>query len=273
MKAILIPTDFSESSFNAAVYAAKLSNMIHVSTLIIYHSSTIPSRATELPLLHEHTRELLESFKGKLASYIKRGISIDIHSDEFPLLAGIEMLAKRQSVDLIVMSTTGKSKVERVILGSNTITIAKECSIPVLLIPKAANFEEIKKLALASDLKDVDVSTPANFLKWFIEPLNAQLVIVNISTSEEPDSHTNIELSALKRMFEKEQPEYHHIRVSNVVNGLMNFAVSENIQLIAVAPKKHGFFDIFHHSLTRDIAFHTYVPVLIVRNNNKKADF
>lgn len=271
MKAILIPTDFSEASFNAALWAANLSNTIHVSTIILYHSNTISFRATELSLLREHTRDLLESFKMRIAPHIKKGTRIELFLNEYPLTDGITSLVEKHDVSLIVMSTTGKGRIERAIVGSNTLAIVKKSPVPVLLIPETARFEEIRKVALATDLNDVSKSTPSEAVKWFVHQLKAQLIIINVWTSEEPDPDINLELAELQRIFENEQPEYHYINVSNIKDGLLDFAISQQVQLIVIVGKKHSFLErLYRRSITKDFAFHTYLPVLIL-NSGKLA--
>jgi nucleotide-binding universal stress UspA family protein len=266
MRTILLPTDFSESSFNAALYAADLANKLHVPTIILYHSNTIPTRAAEWSILHEHTREILESFKQRMQPHIHKQTQIEIRTDELPVYVAIETITEQRKIDLIVMATTGKGTIERAIVGSNTVSVAKECSAPLLLIPKKAKFEEVKKLGFATDLKDVFITTPTETIGKFIELFNAQLAILNVSRSENTDPDASLELSALQLLFEKQQPEYHHIEAKDVVSGLMAFAIAHQIQLIAVVPKKHGFLEgIFHHGMTTDIAYHTYLPVLLLK--------
>lgn len=266
MKTILIPTDFSESSFNASVYAANLANKLHVPTLILYHSNTIPTNAIELSMLHEHTKEILESFKQRIQPYIHEKTQIDILTDELPLSVAIEEITEQHKVDLIVMATTRKSNMERAIVGSNTVSIAKECSAPLLLVPIEAKFEEVKKLVFATDLKDVHNTTPTEAIRKFIGLFKAQLVILNVSSSEDADIDASLEHSTLNRLFENEQPQYHHFKAKEVVSGIMEFALEHKIQVIAVAPKKHGFLEsIFHHSTTNDIVYHTYLPVLLLK--------
>ncbi|WP_207423313.1 universal stress protein [Desertivirga brevis] len=265
MKAILIPTDFSESSFNAALWAANLTNTTHVSSIILYHSKTLPSRAAELPLLHEQTKDLLESFKKRLFPYVKKTTAIEFYLNEFLLPDGIMDLVERHDVDLVVMSTTGKGRIERAIVGSNTLNIIEKLPIPIILIPSTAKFAEIRKLALATDLNEVSKSTPTEAVKWIVNELKAQLIIVNVWSSEEPDPDVNAELAELQKMFEREQPEYHYINVSNVTEGLLDFAICQHVQLIAVIGKKHSFLErLYHRSVTKDFALHTYLPVLIL---------
>ncbi len=269
MKTIIVPTDFSESSFNAALYAANFTHRFHVSTIMLYHSNTAPTRATELSMLHEHTKDILESFKQRILPYVHDRTQIDIRTDELPVAAAIEKITARCKADLIVMGTTGKNNFEKTIEGSNTVTVAKECSAPLLLIPPKTKFEEIKKLGFATDLKDVSATTPVDAIRKFLTLFKARLSILNVSTSENPGAATQQELSTLQHFFEKEQPEYHQIKTKGVVGGLMKFAIENRIQLLAFVTKKHGFLEsIFHHSMTSDIAYHTYLPVLLLKQSN-----
>ncbi|WP_207534177.1 universal stress protein [Desertivirga arenae] len=268
MKAILIPTDFSESSFNAALWAVNLSNTIQISSILLYHSKALPSRATELPLVHKQTKTLLEGFKERLIPHVKKGTGIETYLNDSLLIDGVSDLVQRHKVELIVMSTTGKGRIERAIAGSNTLHIISKSSIPVILIPENVKFEEIRKVALATDLNEVTKFTPDTTVKWFVKELKAQLLIVNVWFSEEPDPDVNSELATLQRMFESEQPEYHYINVSNIKEGLLEFATCQQVQIISVIGKKHGFLQrLFHKSVTKDFALKTYLPIIIFNSN------
>jgi hypothetical protein len=45
----------------------------------------------------------------------------------------------------------------------------------------------------------------------------------------------------------------------------MRFADREDIQLVITLPQKYGFFEsLFHRSVTKKLAFHTHLPLLLL---------
>jgi nucleotide-binding universal stress UspA family protein len=277
MKTILVLTDFSDAAANAASFAAALTHQLEVSGLILYHSyEWSPPVQTAVPVLepanveslHQDSLENLTLLKDRLRSFTNERTIIEILTDDRPLIMAAEAIGTQHQAGLLVMGVTGKSRLEQVLVGSNTINIAKESTIPVLLVPREAHFEKIRRIVFACDLKKVSKSTPAKEIRSLIHQLGAKLLVLNVDTEDQehftPDTIT--EQMVLHQLWDQENPEYHYINADDIAKGVAQFALEHDIQLVIAVPKQHGFFNsLFHSSLTKKLTFEILVPLLLIK--------
>ncbi|MFA6085513.1 universal stress protein [Mucilaginibacter sp.] len=275
MKAILVLTDFSEAAHNAALYAACLTHQLETDQLILYHSYEFKAPAevplpgpSEMETLHQTSADSLTELKNRLRTFINERTLIDTLNDERPLLMAVTDITTRYQVELIVMGITGKNGLERVLIGSNTMIMAKESIIPVLLVPPEARYDKIRRVAFACDLKSVSASTPAREIRSLVHTLDAKLLVLNVDTEDRanfaPD--TINEQMVLHQLWDKEDPEYHYAVHEDIAVGILEFTVEHDIQLVIAVPRQHTFFDrLFHGSLTKKLAFYTLIPLLLMR--------
>jgi nucleotide-binding universal stress UspA family protein len=276
IKNILMLTDFSEAAANAARYAAELIHQLGASRLILYHSYgfnpivmniklKIPVRSADAS---PKSKEQLEDLKNKLETLAGKKTKIEVYADDLPFLYGAQSVAEQQHAGLVVMGITGKSKLARILVGSNTVTMAKASAAPLLIVPQKAKFEKIRRVLFACDSKKLPVSTPVYAIKTFLHKLDAKLVILNMDHPDRDplDPDTIAGEAALHEQWDSEEPEYHHTDHKDVAKGIMQFADQHDTQLVITVPEKYGFFEsLFHRSLTKKLAFHTHIPLLLLK--------
>lgn len=276
LKNILVLTDFSDSANNAARYATAFATRIKARNIIIYHSTSVPL-ATDIPFEmssfaerdQQETKTKLDRLKEDMSSLVSSEITISARSDERVLISAVNILAAQQQLGLVVMGITGKSNLKEILIGSNTTTIAKESGIPLLIVPARAQFEEVQRVVFACDMKKVSETTPVEAIKTLITALHAKLLILNVSDEQDhSDPDMMKELTDLHRLWSDEQAEYHYTQNEDLVSGIMDFAINQKAQLVITVPKQYGFFEgLFHRSLTRRLAYHTHLPLLLFKEN------
>jgi len=278
VKNMLVLTDFSEASSNAGKYAADLAHQLKTNNLILYHSyesvavpatafAPVSGRFTET---HEQSLEKITNLKDELEQWVPEQTKIDIRTDERTLISAVNALAKQYHVGLVVAGITGKSSIERVLVGSNTITLAKQSLAPLLIVPPVAVFQPISTVVFACDLKRVAESTPVLAIKTFVHALGAKLLILNVDyDGEHFEPDTIKEMTHLHELWDNEKPEYHYIDNEDTVAGIMEFARVQDADLVIMVPKQYGFFEsLFHRSLTKKLAYHTHKPLLLFREDS-----
>ena len=277
VKTMLVLTDFSDAALNAARYAAALTYQLRTSKLILYHSydiNWVPPTAfapvgpgfTESP---EMSLEKIMDLKNDLEDWVAEQTGIEIRTDERTLVSATNMLSQQLQIGLVVSGITGKSNLEKILVGSNTIRLAKECLAPLLIVPPVAVFQPIKTVVFACDLKRVSASTPVLAIKAFVHALSARLLILNVDHENahfEPG--TINELTDLHQLWDDEQPEYHYLEHEDTSAGIMEFAGQQRAELVIIVPKEYGFFEnIFHRSMTEKLAYHTHLPLLLFKED------
>ncbi|GAC1399866.1 MAG: universal stress protein [Sediminibacterium sp.] len=274
MRAILVPTDFSATSHNAAMYALELAKQLGVTKLVLYHSyqaplsidPTVPAmQLLDMDLLKEGSREGLQQFKLQLQAFCPKEIILDTFNEFGLLTDGLDNVCMQTDADLIVMGITGGNAVEETLFGSNTISVAKHSTVPVIIVPSKAAFTRIGKVLFACDLKKVAESTPVQPIKNILDTTGAKLFVLNVDRHKTYDEETSLESQVLDTLLEGYHPEYHFISSKDFTEAINNFALEKQIDLIIVVPRKHGFFeDLFTRSHTKMLAFHSHVPLMVV---------
>ncbi len=276
MKTIIVPVDFSDTAYNAAVYAIQLAKQISTNKVVLYHAYELPVAADgglAIPLMvsvddvKRNSTEALHNLLKKLKSHIDYfPFSLETCNTYNSVITGITETAKQLKADLIVMGITGGNAVEEVLVGSNTIDVAKHTKIPVMIVPPKAAFNPIRNVLLSCNLEYIYETTPVELITKFLDNTKATLQILHV----EPDpatadfSGTYFESIPLNTLFEGYEPKYHFVHNSNFIQGVNEFADSNSIDILIIVPQKHGLFDsLFNKSHTKMMAFHSHVPLLI----------
>jgi nucleotide-binding universal stress UspA family protein len=141
LKKVLAPTDLSEVSAGGVRHALELSHA-DGAEIILYH---VISVADEWFAGHEHAgpvRDLLAEESRRLDQYV-RGKFADF-ADLMEIRQKVELgnpatniveIAEREGVDLIVMSTHGRTGIDHMLMGSVTEKVVARARCPVLTIP------------------------------------------------------------------------------------------------------------------------------------------
>ncbi|HEY2727719.1 MAG TPA: universal stress protein [Parafilimonas sp.] len=258
MKTVVIPIDFSETSFNAARYAVKLLTDHTEVEIILYHTF---DKADE----EENRIEGLEKLKEELLQ--NRNANITVLAEHGSFLSELEKLVRHREVDLVVMGITGKSSLAQVFMGSNALKMAESKFCPVMIIPSNAVYGEIKNVLLATDLKNVVSTTPSVPIKKVLETFQARLHIVNVNSEHYIQLSENFaaEREKLSDMFAEFDPEFYFLRLYDVDEAINQFAEDKNIDLIITINKEHSrVHKLFITGHTKKLAYQSTVPVLVV---------
>src|SRR4051812_10558869 len=171
MKTFIVPSDFSDTSKNAARFAAQVAEKVADSQIILYHVFDKIEAGTDGSVLfndHEGRRKImelgLESVKIDMLN-ISPDIKVSVLAEEeTSLITGLERLARQEKADLIIMGITGATRLAQIFIGSNTLSMVNRNICPVMIVPPDASFTGIKNVVFTSDFKDIDKTTPAKSL-------------------------------------------------------------------------------------------------------------
>jgi len=257
MTTIIVPTDLSQVADNAARYAAQMVKGNYDLNLILYHVYEIQSEKETASVLLEKLKEELQS---------KHFAKVETRMDEGgDLIDCLEKLARHSDAQLIVMGITGKSKLEQVFLGSNTLKMVERNICPVLIVPPTAQFFEIKNVCLLSDFKDVQGSVPDVPIKNVLNLFRPSLHIVNVN-SEHYVSLTQefmAERSRMLEMFQGYKPEFYFIGTFDLLDTVQTFVADKNIDMLITIPRNHSFFgSLFKTSNTKRLVYESTIPIL-----------
>lgn len=273
---ILIPTDFSKSADKAIDFAVNISKKIKGSQLLLLHTY-IPIQTGFLSREvqkkdEEITRERLElklgyiksnilkKYKGiKLKEYLVKGANPETITD----------FAIKMRADIIVMGTKGASGVKEVLIGSVSSNVIKSTKKPVIIIPENYKFKPVKKISFATDYRDEDMNA-LNNLKTISESLNAKVEVIHFSEPELEDKLEDYKINfygqKIKSKHKFKNITFKRIKGDDFTDTLTDYERKNNIDMIAmVTYRRKGFFNLlFDKSLTKKIACHTQIPLLVL---------
>jgi len=259
MTTVIVPVDFSDTSLNAARYAAAFLKGHAEVTIILYHSYSGSDEAVK-------AGEQLESLKTELiAGY---GVNVEVlNHEESDFVDGLERAARHRRANLVIMGITGKSAIKQVLFGSNTLKMAETKACPVLIVPESASFDKMENVMLTSDYKDTLNTTPSVPIKEFLSIYNPKLHVVNvdkdhyISLTEEYEKQKQDMRSLLGEF----NPEFYFMRMFEIDEALNMFADDYKIDLIIAVQKNHSFMErLFKTSRTKQFAYHSKLPILVI---------
>ena len=133
LKKILAPTDFSDLSVRGVRYACRLAKdvgaEVTILNVVFVDESGVNKREME-----DHKQGLEELVAKNMADV---GGNLKMHKvvDSGQAYATIVERAENEQIDLIVMSSHGRSGLSRMLIGSVTDKVLRMAPCPVLVIP------------------------------------------------------------------------------------------------------------------------------------------
>jgi len=264
MRTIIAPTDFSDISLNAAIYAADMALFLNARLLVV-HAIELPfnckddcSEPTEDEL---ETESKLDALKHNLIERTGNKIPVESKQVIGPIENEVIKMCDYQNPLAVVMATKGTSIKERFFIGSITVYLSKNLQYPVIIVPQNLNYKSITKILLATDLKNVS-DLPIKKIISIATIFNAQIDILHIYNNESEFEFTSKHIIELKGYLDCLKPQFHFIRSKNVYNAITDFAKKNNVDLILTFPRKHAF---FYKSESKQLIFNAPFAVMTIQ--------
>lgn len=263
---ILFPTDFSYNANAALMFAAEVCKFSK-GQMVLVNAVHVPMVDTgAVPVIEEMMEGLRESaeknMKGLLEILKNEHDIVAETRIEFGFAADVIANAVRQlQPDLVVMGTKGASNVVDRIFGSITAEVMKRVDARVMIIPQHALFSGFGKIAVSTSLETDDIDLALE-VQDFCKQFNPEITLVHIDEKNDEEE----ERAAFKNALFEQMPDaaFQRFFSDSIAEGLDDYVDLEDIQLLAVRKQKRGFIEnLFHHSVTKDLAYHSKVPVLV----------
>lgn len=268
---MLILTDFSEGAFRAAEYACGLTGPLQISRVVLYHAFQTVVGGAEIPVVQDGQQIYLESMQelgllhDRVKSLIDSTVTIDLIAEDAYLSERVNTLCKEQSIDIIAIGVSGKSGLEKLLVGSTTTQIQRTSAYPLLIVPEEAMIGgALATVVFTTDLKDLPVKQ-ANRLREILNAFRPELHVVNVryEGEERHAAENDADLSALRSTFAQYDPKFHFIEGDDTTAQILAFSQLHNASMIVAVHRKHGFLSgLFHQSVAGKLARNSRIPVL-----------
>jgi nucleotide-binding universal stress UspA family protein len=273
MKKFLVPTDFSDTSKNAARFAVELAQDDPNTTVILYnlYDKIAPgSDGTPLTETDEDRKTVLNQALANLEIELHELSTVRIQyvaEEGTSLVESVERYVRYNGIDVVIMGITGATRLEQIFMGSNALNMARQGVCPVIIVPPDARFRRIQNVLFASDFKNVKSTTPVAQIKNILDIFKPQLHIVNVDSEHyvELTDEYKAERAWLAKTFEEYNPEFYFIRMYDFLDAIGAFASDHQIDLIITVPRRHSFISgLYKSSHTKKLAYHSHIPVVAI---------
>ena len=277
MKNILIPTDFSENSWNAIKYALEFFTdkscnfyLLHVTLLTNYSTSDSPifptNTSVEKTILKQAKSSLITLLKkiNKLPKNKKHHFYTQSTYNFF--IDAIRNQIEEKNIDLIVMGTKGASGLNEVIMGSNTGDLITQVKCPVLIIPEDTTFKAPKEIAFPTDYNIYYQHEILNHITEFSKMFDSTIRVLHITKKKEELTEFQQENKQfLHTYLVDEKHSFHTLTNRKIEQGIQCFVESREVDMIIMIAKNVNLFQrILFKPLVEDISYHTEIPFLVL---------
>lgn len=278
MNNILLPTDFSDNSWNAITYALRFYAhaacnfyLLHVNELrnVVVNDSTysVGSETIE-DVYSKPAKKKLVALLKKISEQIPHNTNHKFYTiaDNNFFIESIREQVLEKKIDVIVMGTKGASGVKKYITGSNTGDVITKVKCTTLVVPENAKYSKIEEVAFPTDYSmnyNLQTLLP---LSRVLDANPSNLRILHISNANEKlniSQQQNKEL--LADYFANSAYSFHNLTNKKVENAIQCFIESRSIGLIAMVAKNLNYFQqILFHNKVENISYHTDIPFLVL---------
>lgn len=278
MKNILVPTDFSPAAKGAFQFALNLAELQdgHVKAVHIYHPEFDP----ESNWLNNSFMDGMGFAKERLDQFVKQetaptgggnvATALEVEQEVITGFAVDEILecSRRKDVDLLVMGSTGERGFLEKLFGSVSTNVTQRAECPVMLVPEGVQFHGFKHIMYASNYEAAEQPT-LHKLVDVANAFNSDIHFVHVAEEGDSKDYEAVENRLFKVLFDGNEPSFAfnmaNIEGHSVVEGLNDYAVKHNIDLVVmVSPHRNFWEQLFHKSVTKAMTLNTKIPILVL---------
>ncbi len=262
MESIIILTDFTSESRNAAVYgyALAMEKKLPVVLVHVYDAPLIymPDDFSGAMLPAENAQGLAFENLQKITAEYQSQYPQVVTTSRLALLEPEAVLDEEKSHagSLIVLGVNAENVNDWWEDNSN-LDVLREAHHNVLAVPQDCAFHPVKNIVLALRPDQKGESFPAAQLGDLLRLTGATLQVVTVDA--------DVPLAAtLQEVLSPFQPTYHNIRNGEKVDdALLHFVPESGADWMAVVPGEYGFWSgLFHKSHTLALAGQSRIPLL-----------
>ena len=284
MKKILVPTDFSKPAQIAIDVAGDIARKANAELILLHvveeASGTSFNITGEVDVSSGwedklFTMKLIERSKKQMAKLFEEvkttGVKVKQELRLGTAFHGMRDIITEQKVDLVVMGTAGHTKLEEMIIGTNTEKVVRHAKCPVLTVHKKPVTNDFKNIVYATSMsKDEEIFSRIVRNTQQLYDSTVHLVRINTPGNFQRDV---VVKKYMQDFAKKLQLKNYTINIFNDLTeeeGIIYFADSINADLIALATHgRTGFAHVLAGSIAEEVVSHSKRPVLTLVTKGK----
>ena len=278
MKNILIPTDFSDASRDAFLYAQSfVQDSASFKVMHSYH----PQMELAYPYLEALPESVSEKREGELYNFVKafhpsaEGNVMIKNAVSSVLKIGLatDTIIKESEgdTDLIIMGRTGSNSVFEKVFGTVSTHVAQNAFCPILLVPQNTHFKGLKKVLYATNRPILKEASNIHQLLSIVEAYQPEIHFVQVKNDIFNYYDIDNEEKNLAEFFQQTAPDckfnVSRIQSDNALESLHTYAEEHSIDMIAIDTNHRSTIEqIFHRSMTKRMVLNSQIPLLILHD-------
>lgn len=266
MLQILVPTDFSNNSYNALFYTARLFKEKECTFHIVNVCSEENDSDREEAKIA--SAERLEALVHRLVRDVGANnnhtfTKVSLCSD---MTKGIATYAKEHKVDLTVIGNKAKEEIKHILFGNNAMQLVRELtSCPVLIVPLEIDFKRVDKIAFTSNYANPIAKENIQALQFFSGLMDSDIVPMSIDEESVAAVNRQNKDDFLASFEKKVSKEVKLPIFDGKVNTILEFVDLWSIDMLCMVYYPHHFFlEFIGKGIIKELNTKLKVPFLIL---------
>ena len=177
----------------------------------------------------------------------------------------IRYVSAREDIDMVILGARGQHSVVDKLLGSVSSATLNQVNMPVMIIPEHASFSGLDKVLIAADLTE-EAPYQVFEIGQLLAPFSPLFKVVHFNIGSQTKRISLDDFQSLFSTPTQDMPISYHLEdineheFSDRLNALIEH--ENNNLLVMHSPKRNWWERVFHHSLTKEMAWQTKIPLL-----------
>jgi nucleotide-binding universal stress UspA family protein len=275
---ILFPTDFSNASQNAFIYALKLAEKLNAAITVLHvyevlEAHTWIEEATNMKELNEKiTIGEFERFREEIDVLKRIAVenkldSIDVQytlQENDHIVPAIVAEARATATGFIVMGTTGAHGIKEIFFGSIASKVMESASCPVFIVPDTASYRGIQKVGLIIESKSdgkklIEQAIP------LARAMQAHLACIHVNVYDPAAVKAKMDgyAAAYKDIPNMSFHTHHEL---DVEKGVLEYTRKHQMDVILLGVHhQHTWLNFFSSNLVKRVAYHSEIPLIALQ--------
>lgn len=278
MQNILVPIDFSPCAHHAIEFAASSAKIFRLNITLLHSFETTGNMYSDYMGVNKEFNQSRFREASNNVDQIKmdiknqHGIAVETIMSREPLKESIIDAAAQKGIDCVIMGTCGASGLQQKLWGSKTASLIGKINLPILAVPIAYQWKKPHTILLATNHFEKDPTT-LHFILQVVTQYDATLHVVVFTEEGEDLASTIIEQGRqmnsyenfLKDIYDAKTIVASHLYGDNFEATLQDYITTNHIDLMVMVNYRKSFSDkLFHPSMSKRMAYHTTLPLLVL---------
>lgn len=284
-KKILFPTDFSDYSLKTLEYVIGLKKVGVKEVILLHVAKAVEEYPVSLGIQEQMKKKLNEVSKTLTKEGFKVKNRVEMGSPSKETLR----VADEESVSMIVAGSHGKGLAEEVLIGSVSERIAREATVPVLIVRykvlsgfKGKRLETFSSQIFKKILYPTDFSFSSHRVFDFVRALQKagmkEVVLTHVVDdrylfpyrAKQAEKEAKIRLGAIKQELEERGVKAKIVvTLGAPLTEVLHLSEKEDVSMIALGSHGKGYLkEVFLGSVSENIVRQSRRPVLVVHEKD-----